>query len=191
MIREVPHFLPDFVDLREHLDGVDYAGVTNPEDGIEYPGVSTDIPTWYLESIYGRLESLFDRQIVPNYTFLRLATEGMDQPHQAHTDASMGDFSLILYLNRPKHCKGGTSLVEHIDTGMAVQPRYGSLVDIWKRDTNKPEEWREWYMCPMESNKGFVFTAALMHRAEPVGGFGKDATDGRLILACFFNLGGE
>lgn len=170
-------FLPAgiFESLRQHCDTLDYSGVKNPVDGVVYPGISIDIPLSVL-SWLGR----------PKTVFMRLSLPGMQAPHQAHTDTLMGSESLMLYLCRPQHCRGGTSLVEHIETGMRSDPVSKDHEAIWQRDTNNPGAWRIYDEVQMQSNRAAIFDASLMHRAEPVGGFGTNAKDGRLVLTAFY-----
>lgn len=170
-------FLPAnvFAELRDHCDKISYTGVKNPVDGVVYPNISTDIPKSVLKYL-GR----------PKVTFLRLSLAGVKAPHQAHTDTLMGSESLMLYLTRQEYCKGGTSLVKHIETGMTSDPRNADEETIWQRDTNDPRAWMVYDIALMQPNRAVIFDANLMHRAEPVGGFGSSARDGRLVLTAFY-----
>lgn len=170
-------FLPDFAGWRAWADGLKFAPERNPVDGVEYPGICTAVPT---HGTRVRLSAIMGRPVQLHALFLRLSLEGVHVPHQAHHDADMGDFSLMLYLNRPEHCRGGTSLLEHVS---GVDPD----VDTWKRDTNRPEQWRVVSLCQMVPNRAFVFRSRLWHRAEPIGGFGTDSANGRLVLTGFFS----
>lgn len=173
----IDDFLPAgvFNLLREHCDGLDYSGVKNPVDGVVYPGISIDIPQVVLQWL-GR----------PKTVFMRLSLPGMQAPHQAHTDTLMGSESLMLYLCRQEHCRGGTSLVRHVKTGMRSDPRSKIEEEVWKRDTNNPNAWEIYEIAQMQPNRAAIFDASLMHRAEPVGGFGTDAKNGRLVLTAFY-----
>lgn len=173
----IDDFLPAdiFAALRRHCDHVSYAGVTNPVDGVLYPNISLDIPAAVVEFL-GK----------PKTAFMRLSLKGVKAPHQAHTDTLMGDRSLMLYLSRVEHCKGGTALVQHIPTGMYSDPFDEEEEEIWKRDTNQPDCWEIYEMADMQPNRAVFFNAHLMHRAEPVGGFGTDAKNGRLVLTAFY-----
>lgn len=171
------NFLPAdvFARFREHCDRISYIGVVNPIDGVVYPDISLDIP----EEV---------SKYLGNYkvAFLRLSVTGVKAPHQAHTDTLMGSRSLMLYMNRIGHCKGGTSLVKHIETGMTSDPRNKAEEAIWQRDTNNPRAWMIYDIAVMQPNRCVTFDASLMHRAEPVGGFGTDAQNGRLVLTAFY-----
>jgi hypothetical protein len=185
----VDSFIPSFDSLRAHADSVDYQGVRNPVDGVVYPGISTDIPASVKEEVICATSTILSTAISPNAIFTRLSLADVPVPHQAHTDSTMGQWSLMLYLNRPEHCKGGTSLVRHRTTGMLSDPRGAAELAIWKTDTNKPEAWEIVQLVPMRPNRAFLFPSHRMHRAEPIGGFGDSPKNGRLVLTMFFNLG--
>lgn len=173
----IDDFLPPdvFARLREHCDTIKYSGVVNPVDGVVYPDISVDIPD-YVRVFFGSAKTLF----------MRLSLAGVKAPHQAHTDTLMGERSLMLYLTRLEYCKGGTSLVEHIETGMFSDPRNDQELKAWQRDTNNPYVWKVYEMAEMLPNRLVSFDACLMHRAEPVGGFGTNAQNGRLVLTAFY-----
>lgn len=171
----VDDWLYDFNGWRSWADTLKYEDAVNPADGVVYPGIYRNIPTW---GTHQRLAAFFG-QVRINAIFLRLSLEGVTVPHQAHNDALMGKYSLMVYMNRAEHCRGGTSLIEHVD-GDVDQTK-------WERDTNIPHQWRVKSLCEMQPNRAFIFRADLMHRAEPIDGFGSDATNGRLVLTAFFD----
>jgi hypothetical protein len=183
----VDGFLPIYKEFREYCDTLEYGDVTSPIDSVVYPGISLAIPEHIKDEIIESLLDVEDCDITVRAMFLRLTLLGMIYPHQAHTDSSMGDCSLMLYLNRQEHCQGGTSLVTHVETGMYANPRTKGEEDIWRRDTNNPDKWQVTYLAEMQPNRAFMFDARLMHRAEPIGGFGSSAKDGRLVLTCFYD----
>ena len=183
---EISNFLDDFNAMRDHCDSVAFDGMVNPVDGVFYHGVSLDIPESVRLEVIKNLEALEDSEVKVNAMFLRLSLEGVIAPHQAHTDSTMGIKSLMLYLNRPEDCYGGTALVEH-ENGMYCNPIGDVQELIWRRDTNKPDKWKVTELCRMEPNKAFIFDANLMHRAEPVGGFGDSPINGRLVLTAFYD----
>jgi hypothetical protein len=173
----IDDFLPAdvFNLLRTHCDQELYSGVVNPADGVLYPGISIDIPEVVLR-FFGR----------PKFIFMRLSLAGVPVPHQAHTDALMGNESLMFYLNRPEHCQGGTALVRHKESGLWRNPVTSKAEEIWQRDTNVPEAWEVYDMAHMQTNRAVLFDANLMHRAEPIGGFGNSPQNGRLVLTAFY-----
>lgn len=178
----IPHsiiidsFLPDFDDWRAWSDKQTYAPVVNPADGVSYPGICREVPTWGAAQ---RLGAIFGQPVNIKAAFMRLSLQGDRVPHQAHNDVVMGQYSMMVYLNRPEHCQGGTSLVRHVS---------GDDFAHWQTDHSKPEMWNVYSLCEMQPNRAFIFRADLFHRAEPVGGFGTDATNGRLVFTAFFDV---
>lgn len=187
MYTSIDNFLPDFDEFRQYCDELDYSGMTNDADGVFYPGVTDDIPMHISQHVINCVSMHLGRPIVPSAMFLRITTEGTHAPHQAHTDLAMGKYGLMLYLNRVEDCVGGTSFVMHKETGMKSNPINDKLVEVWRRDTNNPEAWQVLDICEMRPNRAMIFDASMMHRAEPIGGFGTTNQDGRLVLVMFFN----
>ena len=52
--------------------------------------------------------------------FMRMSPEGVHVPHAAHHDGSMGNYRMMLYLNREPDCQGGTELLSYLTTGDAA-----------------------------------------------------------------------
>ena len=184
----VENALSDFDAFRLHCDKADYSGVVNPMDKVFYPGITQDIPKEIQNEIIGKIQYVLGRDIKSYDMFIRLQTEGEEAPHQAHNDYIMGDGLAIIYLNREEHCKGGTSLVSHIETGMSGQPDTEELLKAWQRDHNDYNKWKVDGLAEMKPNRMLLIESDRMHRAEPAGGFGKDSLDGRTILGCFFRF---
>lgn len=183
-------FIDDFPRERVSADLATYGDYTNPWDGVVYPGINAAVPEHLADEIVGKVEAVMGFRIVPRAIFTRLSLKGSQPPHQAHTDASMGQYSLMLYLNRAEHCSGGTSLLRNRETGEERNPVDAYGEQVWKRDTNNPVAWEKTLTCGMKPNRAFIFSADLYHRAEPIGGFGTTPQDGRLVLTMFFDKAG-
>lgn len=181
----IDSFLSDFNWFRSYCDQQAYDGVTSPIDGVFYPGVNMDIPPTVYSDVVEKLQSSIKSKINNVTMFLRMTLEGVPVPHSAHTDATMGDYGVIVFLNRSEHCKGGTSFVRHIDTGMDSNPANLLEESIWHRDTNNLDAWEVKEMIGMAPNRAFVFDCRDMHRAETPSSFGTTPEDGRLVLVCF------
>lgn len=181
----IDNFLDRFSDLRNHCDGVSFGDLVNPLDGVSYPGISTDIPPEVVDEVVSKLSGAVGRPVSDITIFMRMTTAGTDAPHQAHTDALMGDVALLVYLNRESECDGGTSFVSHTETGMDSNPQTIEEVSVWERDTNEYFQWDVIEEVEMHPNRAVIFDSRLMHRAEPPGGFGDSSTTGRLVLTCF------
>ncbi len=177
-------FLTTFDTLKQAAVQADYQGVVNPGDGVEYPDITTDIPAECLTEIQTKLNEAMGWEVDIKTIFMRLTSKlTAGAPHQAHNDAVMGNYTLLLYLNDGP---GGTSFVKHIETGMEAQPETQAQFDAWERDTNTPEAWVITEMVEMKENRANIINAERMHRAEPVGGFGESPQNGRIVLTAFF-----
>lgn len=184
----IDHFLDDYDWFRVYCDKLEYSGEVNPADNILYPGINTKIPIGISADVVAKLQRVIDGRIAKITLFLRMTTEGVDIPHQAHTDVIMGKYGMILYLNRQEHCKGGTAFVSHIETGLSHNPCNEEEQAIWDFDVNNYDKWQIDEMIDMKSNRAFIFDTDQMHRAEPPSGFGHTPVDGRLVMVCFFEV---
>jgi hypothetical protein len=111
------------------------------------------------------------------------------------------DYSGILYLSEPQHCKGGTSFFRHKPTGLERIPTApmaltkSGFTDINQAveqtvnaDTNKPARWEKVMTAPMRFNRLILFSPWLFHDAGPA--FGKTDDDARLVLLMFLKKKG-
>lgn len=183
----IDDFLHNFEELRNYADSAKYEDTVNPADGVTYPYICRSIPEHIQQEIYQVLSEVKGAPIVKPTMFLRLSPEGVHCPHEVHSDATMGAFSLMLYLNREFDCKGGTSLVSHRESGIAYNPGSQAFVDIVVADQNIRDAWDIRHLIDMKPNRAFVFDASALHRAEPPGGFGQGPEHARLVLTCFFS----
>jgi hypothetical protein len=179
----INEFLESYAELKAYSLLCAYTDYINPYDGINYPAICAEIPTNVQTEIFAKISNILGRELVDPIIFMRRSEEGVNAPNQVHSDKSMGDYSLMLYLNTNEGA--GTSIVKHIETGIAYNPQVQSIVNIVTSDANKPEAWEVVYFWPMEENKAVIFRADSLHRAEPIGGFGK-GDEARTVLTCFF-----
>ena len=173
------NFLPEayYGRFEEQVRALDYAGAVNPEDGVEYPDVTADVDPSLLHYCHKRCERVTKKILKPRTVFHRLTCDGTSTaPHQAHNDEIMGDYTFLLYW---QDGPGGTALVRH---------KSGDDIAHWAEDTNDYDAWEEYDRVDMARNRAVLFDAKLMHRAEPVAGFGKDSSDGRIVLTIFFDI---
>jgi len=182
----VDDFLADFEAARKYADSAVYKDVENPADGVIYPMISPDLAPGMGSEIAMNLMFIMGKPIYMNMAFMRLSPAGVYVPHQAHTDKLMGEWSMMLYLNRPEHCSGGTSVLRHV-TGMDRHPTQPEDIQIWREDMNDESKWQITDFCRMQTNRAFIFRSDLFHRAEPAGGFGRGPRNGRLVCTAFFN----
>jgi hypothetical protein len=184
----IDDFLVRFSQLRAFADSAPFTHITNPADQVVYPHICNEIPDAFRSEVSYQLASVFGATPDIKYLFLRMSPKGVPVPHEAHTDLAMGQWSLMLYVSREFHCDGGTALVRHKDSGLSVHPRTDQELAIWQRDHNNRDAWETDLLVKMVANRAFIFPAYLMHRAEPIGGFGRTRQDARMVLTAFFNL---
>lgn len=189
-MKEINDFLgkEDFTKLNEYARELDYTGIVNTKDGVLYPDINAEVPELYQAAILQRLFEVTRRRLKINDCFFRLTTEDTPvAPHQVHTDTAMAEFTFILYMqDAPEGVKAGTSLLRHKTVGGLNQdPWTGAEQEAWERDHSDHTKWDVWRFFDMEANKGVFYQSKWMHRAEPIGGFGKGIEDGRLVLTAF------
>jgi hypothetical protein len=126
---------------------------------------------------------------------LRLTLAGDAGRYEVHVDVGV-DWSGILYLTRPEHCRGGTHFYRHRATGTdhapvatadlarcnAGTPRE-ALDRILGQDSNDETRWERTLTVPMRFNRLVLFRPLLWHSAG--GGFGTSIEDGRLVQLFF------
>lgn len=178
--------LSDYENFRNRCDNFQYNGIKSPFDGVFYPDIA-EIPDDIEQEVKNIIKTTMGFEPNIKTMFLRLSKKGVNAPHQAHTDLSLGEYSLMLYMNRKQDCQGGTSLLQHKETGMIWNPTTSEQEAIWREDTNKPDAWRITDSISMAENKACIFHSGFYHRAEPIGGFGDDNKNGRLVLTAFFS----
>lgn len=181
----IDDFLPEFDELQKYAKTATFTDVVNEADGVTYPLICADIPSHLKFAIYSALEKHFHAP-VSSTIFMRRSPAGVHCPHQVHSDLSMGDYSLMLYLNDAEHCHGGTSFLSHRSLGIAYHPELPEAVAVVEADQNNAPAWKVREVTAMKPNRAVIFDAARLHRAEPVGGFGDTPENTRVVLTCFF-----
>lgn len=176
------HIYDDFIEsyefFRGFCDTAKFEDTVNPYDGFVYPGVCMNAPFEIIQ--YSLVKAIGHANLI--HGALRLSTAGVKAPYHVHADDFMGgDYTVIVYLNRPEDCQGGTSFLKHKKTGATKGFQGG-----WEQDQANHEAWDVDFMCPMRSNRAVIFDSRLLHRAEPMDGFGSSATDGRLVFVGVF-----
>lgn len=174
--------LDDFLDTYDELKAFsqvcEFKDEENTIDGVTYPYICSTIPDNVKEELLSKIQP-------SNYImFMRMSPKGVHVPHVAHTDNSMGQCSLMLYLNDDV---GGTAFLRHKDTGICYAPEKQEYLDITVNDMNNAEAWDVIDRVPMKQNRVLVFNSHLFHRAEPIGGFGVNQNDARIVLTCFYD----
>ncbi len=182
----IDDFLPEFDELQSYARSATFTDVVNEFDGVTYPLICADIPDHLKLAVF---QALANHVGLPESItiFMRRSPAGVPCPHQVHSDASMGEYSLMLYLNQEEDCDGGTSFLSHRQTGIAYNPEDPISTSIIVNDQNNDAAWQVREMVEMRPNRAVIFDAARLHRSEPVGGFGDTPDNTRIVLTCFFS----
>lgn len=183
------------MDARLYLDRAPFLDEVNPVDGVVYPFIfkldDSFMGGLIKRRIKARLQEVLGFPVKLDHVFARMSPQGVRCPHQAHTDESMGQYSLMVYMNRPgdipweRGC--GTSLLRHTELDLTQGPFTPEQAAAVVRDQNQRGAWTIDHLCEMRADRAFIFDASLLHRAEPVGGFGRAQKDARMVLTTFFS----
>lgn len=177
----VDNFLDSFDDLKKASVLGEFKDEVNPVDCVTYPLICKDIPENVREEALARLAIFLGRPVKNPVMFMRRSPKGVECPHQVHSDNSMGDYSLMLYING-----GGTAMVRHKRSGIAYSPSDERYLHIIHNDQNNSDAWVKTDVVVGEPNRAVVFDSYRLHMAMPVGGFG-EGVDARVIMTCFFS----
>jgi hypothetical protein len=98
-------------------------------------------------------------EAIPTLSFFRKSPAGQVEPHFIHTDADMGDWSAILYLNPEPVAGDGTAFWTHEATG-AIE----SAVPHERSEEGRATDgWALRRMVPAKFNRLLVFRSTLFH----------------------------
>lgn len=185
MIHVKDNFLEEFEEFNELARTLEYDGEFNPIDGVDYPDINLTVPQFIEDEIVAWCSDKVERQLQATTCFLRLSMQGTPCPNECHNDLSMGKYAFVMYM---QDGPGGTAFVKHKQTQVFTQPWTATELNACVNDSNTPEAWEVTKMVDMKANRAILYPARVMHRAEPVGGFGDTIEDGRLVLTAFMDL---
>jgi len=183
----IENFIESFSELRSASLNYEFKNEVNHTDGVSYPLICRDIPPRVYEQVMQNLHDLFGRPPKDPVIFMRRSPKGIVVPHIVHSDKSMGDYSLMLYINEESPTGSGTSFVNHVESGVAYSGTSPAFNNIIVADQNKIEAWAVNEHVEMKPNRALIFQASKLHMASPLGGFGKDTKSVRVVLTCFFS----
>lgn len=184
MFHVVDNFLESYPALRQYADTAVFEDEINPVDNVVYPFICKAIPEGIRQEVIHRISRFLNRIPICPTVFMRMSPAGVKPPHYAHTDKSMGDYSLMLYMTDGA---GGTAILRHKESGICYNPENQFYVDQVNTDMNNPDAWESVARVPMAQNRAAIFDASFFHAAMPYGGFGNDQTDARMVLTVFFS----
>lgn len=182
------NFDPQPEALREAAMASDFG--TYPFQGHSYKGVggSNQNPI--------RMEMMISRILGPIHitlSFFRLGTPENEPTTYIHADPTCAKWAVVLYLNTPEQCRGGTAFWKHKATGLEEVP-FGKPVEFYEslnRDGNDESKWDLVGLAGMRWNRAVFYTSEIFHSRYPQAGWGTGPADGRLIWTAFFNRLGD
>jgi hypothetical protein len=167
--------------------------------GPKFPGIESR-RSFYSTSVVNEFEALANCRIRVETTTLPFGvfSLGLEQ-HLRHRVVHVDpcEWTGIVYLTLPEHCKGGTALYRHVSTGLTKTPDREQLEalgyrseeefnsKVFEPDQVREEAWREDIVVGMKYNRLILFRANSFHAS--TGYFGKTIQDARLIQLFFFN----
>jgi len=156
-------------------------------DGVVYPNI-TELPESVKDELYASLTNLVG-EIDPVLEFARYSFDNIRPPHWAHSDREIAGYLALIYLTPDKEAeKFGTCTLKHRALGFEIHPETETQKDILLSHANSRNDWDVMFSCPAKFNRLLILNAELIHAS--LGEFGKDKTDGRLVISSFFNLRG-
>lgn len=182
---EINDFLGDFSELEKFAKIARYRDEINPVDGVVYPHICKEIPAGVINDIIFNLtHKLLSRAPKKPFIFMRKSPAGVPVPHKFHTDNSMGEFSMMIYLQ--DNPRAGTALAYHKELGINQAPNDNEKLEKTIKDCNDDSKWQIYKLAKMVKNKAVIFDSRLFHVALPIGGFG-EGEESRVVLTCFFS----
>ncbi|MBX7526276.1 DUF6445 family protein [Qipengyuania vesicularis] len=174
----------DYPDIKGNYPG------RNSQQRLQIPGVER-----YVSQLVG--EPLKPIDPLESHGKCRITLASDPRRGAIHVDKSQ--WSAILYLTLPEHCRGGTEFFRHKATGLERSPitdreaialglrgRDAVIDQTIGKDGMKRSAWEKTMDIPMRYNRLVMLRPWLFHTAGP--GFGKTVEDGRLIYVMFFTL---
>ena len=169
--------------VRESIIAKEFSTVKSDVDGVEYPHICLDLPEEVKAEFVSKLSTIVGYQVTPNFIFARMMPEGVQNPHQVHSDRSMGYYSAHVYLS-PQWPEGaGTGFYTHDTEGH----RETGLTKHENLSFKGFDKWTRNLFCQGLFNRLLMHDSSFYHCAEPAQGFGTTKEDSRLVLTCFFN----
>lgn len=127
--------------------------------------------------------ALFDEWLeahgrTPTLSFLRLSPVCQREPHYVHSDADMGTWTAIVYLNPDPPAEDGTRFWQHRASG----ERHG--ITVGADDGHDLSKWECWRNVSAAFNRCVVFDSTLFHSRSLLWNYGT-GVDARLIHVAF------
>ena len=171
----------------KYADGAIYTGISHHQDPL--------IPE-LISAAFGGVP------VIPRISVFRVSYEN-EVPHNfVHSDGICSRWAGLLYLNTPEQCRAhpsGTAFFRHQGLDIDAMPEDPELARLGldpaavrrkiEADWLDSAPWAMSGFVGMKWNRFVSYPTSRFHTRYPHEAFGKTPDDGRLILACFFDLG--
>jgi hypothetical protein len=165
---------------------VGFDQIVSPMDGITYSGIHI-INDANKEAFQGELALILGEEVIINSLFARVMYKDVGGAvNKIHSDKIMGEYACHVYLSRHWPIGAGTSFWSHNETGSDYH--FDGKDELYDKDTNDLGKWTRVGFCQGFFNRILIHDSRLWHCAEPIGGWGETAKEGRLVLTCFFSI---
>ena len=188
------NFLPNPLEVREDILSKGFPDVVSPVDGLTYRHIQVRPP----QEFNHLLSEAVGRPVIQSHSLGRINYAGELPNNAIHSDDSYFDFAVVLYLNLPHQCKGGTAFWRNKRLDMVRNPTDAEIRMIGKSprrfreqlntEWNRPEAWEQFDVSEMEFNRAVIYSTRIFHSRFPFEAFGSDPHTGRLIWVSFFNI---
>lgn len=180
-----PDFFSDFHAVRTAILAGTFVDMTNPMDGVVYPAINAQPPERVRDELVHGLQFLLGRKIIVGHLFARAMYQGMVATNKVHSDAVMGTtYASQVYLSERWPQGAGTSFWKHKKHGMLHTAR----TPVQEVDCNDLQQFTRVVTVQAEPNLLLAHRGDVWHLAEPIGGWGTQPSNARLVLTCFFNV---
>jgi hypothetical protein len=176
----IDDFLDDPDQTRKQLLSLRFAPPINPKTGVVSFNALT--PDNILSEIQPKLSEALNKKIEYHPRTKCAATFKSIPPHSiCHVDGGDGmkmfNWTVIIYMNPPEQCQGGTVLYRHLPTGHSCN-HLG--IQYYKPDFKKADKWEVEEKVPMKFNRALLCPAWRFHSLEYT--FGNTIKNARLTI---------
>lgn len=186
-------FAPDWSSVRSDLIAAGQFETYKGPDGFDYTGVCKwDVPHWH-----DHLADLLGCKIDVKLSGFRLNLAG-ELPHSwVHSDDICAQYAVVLYMNQPAQCRGGTAFWRHTGLNLDRLPDMAQMaangnnvpwfLDMMSREWRCLDWWQQVGFVAMTPNRLITYPTYMFHSRYPFEGFGSGPEDGRMVWVCFYD----
>lgn len=176
-VRVFDNFIADPESYRREALKLEYRSYEFPDVGVTFHGIAQPVPA----DVCVKLARMFPAA-VPTLSVFRRSPAGQTEPHYIHTDADMGEWTALLYLNPDPPAGDGTAFWRYKPTGEIENetPHARSAAGM----TPAPELWERWRLVKAKFNRLVLFPSTYLHSRAIFGNWGA-GEDARLTQVTF------